>query len=350
MSEFPNVNTSLAYTEASSNPFTFTNNGGGRGSSGGSSDGGSGGSSEHNQELDLDCACSYAVDGNNVRIQVGRISNNRNGGVSGTLKLKLWATTSEYSGGPINGYTLSSINLGQLQGGFYFSDINQTTRFSEPPPGEYYFTLTLTEYKDGQDFIVDYVTFSGTKTIDAGYSGVGAGGGSGSGSDNGIGTGNITFNCPCTINYSGDSVRLDVSQVSNTRVGGTSGTLKLKIWATSTPYISGTINGYTVAEFNLGSLDGGFIFQDVSRTTTITRPPNGTYYITATLTEFNGQDLIVDSVNFDQQRTFTAPVSGGTNLGLGSGLSSGSSGGSMSILLPFLILISLLRIKDRQKM
>lgn len=113
-------------------------------------------------EIDLSGSSSWRTSGSKVDIRVGKVSNQREGGVSGTLRLRLWATSSPYRGATIRGYVLGTRKLGQLQGGYYYSDIYGYVGLTRPPSGTYYTTITLEEYTGSGYVIRDYVTFSGT--------------------------------------------------------------------------------------------------------------------------------------------------------------------------------------------
>lgn len=65
---------------------------------------------------------------------------------------------------------------------------------------------------------------------------------------------------------------------------GTSGSIKLVLWATSKPYPS---TGYPVAEYNLGTIGSGYQFEDFTVRTT-SKLPNltGPYYFTITVLEY----------------------------------------------------------------
>lgn len=104
---------------------------------------------------------SFRIDfsDNTVNLKIGRIDNDRWGGRSGTLQLRLWATDSPYDGGEISGYVLAKEILDPLQGGSYRYDIDFWTDYTVPPSGYYYITLTLEEYDNGNWPIVNWVTF-----------------------------------------------------------------------------------------------------------------------------------------------------------------------------------------------
>ena len=135
--------------------------------------------------IDLECSCSYRTQGDSITFGVAAIRNNRSGGTSGTLKLKVWATRTLYQGGTISGYLLAEERLGQLRGGYSYTSLSYTKSWEVPPAGTYYITMTVTEY-DGQDFVMDYVTFDDTATFGDAGPGNPGGGGSGDPRDNSV--------------------------------------------------------------------------------------------------------------------------------------------------------------------
>ncbi len=64
---------------------------------------------------------------------------------TGTLKLKLRATTDPYRGGNLRGRRLAEETLGQLSGGASHTALSYTKAWSAPPAGTYYLTLWITE-------------------------------------------------------------------------------------------------------------------------------------------------------------------------------------------------------------
>jgi hypothetical protein len=109
--------------------------------------------------------------------------------------------------------------------------------------------------------------------------------------------------------YAGNSgtLRMTAERVRNSRVGGTSGTLQLQLWATTTAPIFGqTINAYTLGTFTLGQLSGGTSFTNVDTGLIgFTPPPAGTYYVTMALMEFDGaQFRYQDLFTFSGLETF----------------------------------------------
>ncbi len=91
----------------------------------------------------------------------GMIKNNRST-KSGSLRLKLFLTSSKYNGGDINGYVMADYLLDDgdpLEGGHYYHSVIFSDTEGFPPYGEYYVTLVLLEY-DGEYYIEDYLNFS----------------------------------------------------------------------------------------------------------------------------------------------------------------------------------------------
>ena len=59
-------------------------------------------------EIDLECSCSYHIQGGTITFGAAAVTNDRTGGTSGTLKLKVWATSTPYRGGAIRGHLLAT--------------------------------------------------------------------------------------------------------------------------------------------------------------------------------------------------------------------------------------------------
>jgi hypothetical protein len=109
-----------------------------------------------------------------------------------------------------------------------------------------------------------------------------------------------------TVSYqvNGTNVHMHVDDVANYASGGTSGTLKLQLWATYTPYNGGNIQGYVFGEYILGTLPGGYHFYNVDVNVPFTSPPAGTYWITMTLDEYQNPYVIVNWRTFSNTQTF----------------------------------------------
>jgi hypothetical protein len=113
---------------------------------------------------------------------------------------------------------------------------------------------------------------------------------------------------------SGAAATLNVEQITNYRpVGTTSNALSLRLYATSSEYISGTLVGYKLVEIPLGASMGGYVYNKISVTGVLAAPPNGNYNMVMVLAEWNGFEyIIVDWGNFPKRESFgiieSAPV------------------------------------------
>lgn len=292
--EYPLLSLVVAEVAAVGNPKTFTtpvsSGSEGAGSSGGSSGAGT---------LDLECSCTYAINSGSINLKAVRVTNNT-GRTSGTLRLKLWATAQPHTGGAIGGYELGTYTFSStLENGAYYTGIDVSVPYSEPPEGTWYLTMTVTETRSGQDYVMDYTTFDRTLTITVN---------GGSGGTTGPATASIDLLCDCSYETSGSTLTLNAYRVENNS-GRTTGTLKLQLWASTQPYSGSSISGYKLGEYTFGStLANNQYFYNISQNVTYTAPPAGTYYVTMMLVESTGSDLQVDYIRFDK----TITVSGST--------------------------------------
>ena len=108
----------------------------------------------------------YAQNGTTVDLAVARIDNNDAGGVSGKIRVELWASAAPYSGGQQSGYRMAQyVVADQLTGGGQIVNIDSGyIPFQRPPDGTWYVYMLLTEYvggvvNDGYD-TRDYFNFS----------------------------------------------------------------------------------------------------------------------------------------------------------------------------------------------
>ena len=255
------------------------------------------------QELDLVGRTGWQTFGRGIRIYAERVENNRTTGFSGSLRLQIWATDQPYDGvSDLNGFVLGTYNLRPLEAGFHYANLSRIVRFNRPPPGLYYTTITLEEntvdgfvIADSENFtepastggLVNFGTFGqGSATVE---------------SNNDVGfVGNVSW-------LAGNHrVQLFAEQILNARASGRSGVLRVRLWATSTPY-SGepTLQGYPMATKRIGRVAAGSYIPNFSRYTFFWPPPPGNYYVTMTLEEFvPGGWNIVDYITFDGTSLF----------------------------------------------
>jgi hypothetical protein len=114
--------------------------------------------------LSLTGSSSYNCNGTSCVLNAGQVTNDGSYySITGTLQLELWATSSRYAGGSINGYRIATYQLGQLRANQYFYNISSGTVPQQSSFGSMcYATLVLAQYVSGSYQIFDYVTFSST--------------------------------------------------------------------------------------------------------------------------------------------------------------------------------------------
>ena len=112
--------------------------------------------------------------------------------------------------------------------------------------------------------------------------------------------GNVFYSLGQTTGY------FTADRVANHRSGGTSGTLRLELWASTTSPATGSVSGYRLATYTLGTLQAGFQYSNLnSGTFTYAQPATGCYYMTLLLTEFDGSGYpFIDYVLFPNRAAF----------------------------------------------
>ena len=111
----------------------------------------------------------------------------------------------------------------------------------------------------------------------------------------------------------GQGIQIRAQRVSNDRPTGTSGFLRLQLWALDAPYDgSNDLSGFILGTFNLGPLESGFSFVDLARVVRYFRPDPGIYYTTITLEE---QDSLGDFYVVDYEKFLDAVNFGGYGIG-----------------------------------
>ena len=114
---------------------------------------------------------------------------------------------------------------------------------------------------------------------------------------------------------SGNAVTINVDTIQNNSGTRTTGTLRLELWATtSAPSREAAFNGYKLAvSTTFNPLSPGYYYSNIIRTTGLTAPPDGTYWIVLVLSEFDSVNCptadhfcIADTGIFQNQQTFGA--------------------------------------------
>lgn len=124
----------------------------------------------------------------------------------------------------------------------------------------------------------------------------------------------ITMGCTCSLEHSQNTLTLNVGTIYNSSSSSSqSGTIHLKVWATSTRYSgSGSIRGIILGIFTFpDQLLGQTGFPDVELSVPFNRLPDGTYFVTVTLEESTKDGLVIqDYHNFNEFVTFEDGTSG----------------------------------------
>ena len=111
----------------------------------------------------------------------------------------------------------------------------------------------------------------------------------------------------------GSTVTLTLDGIQNESFSRTTGTLRLELWAVSSPPArAGGWTGYKLATFStLSPLPPRTFYSDIVRTGTMSYPPDGTYWLVLALTEYSPGSCsqadgycLQDSLNSDTTSTF----------------------------------------------
>lgn len=275
-----------------------------------------------------------------VQLDVAELLNASPSNTTGTLRLELWLTPGPYSGGSINGYRVATYQLtgssnGQLGPNQYFSNISASVPLSGlPGAGTYNATLIVTEYSASctatDHYCVDtYGTFSNGFTI--------AGGGNAGGNSNISIVGTYAY----STDSSASTAQVTVAEILNSSTTYKTGTLRLELWLTTTPYTGGSINGNRIAIYQLtgptqGALGPDQSFTNISAAVPLTDLPGaGTYDVTLIVSEYtkncgSSDGFCIDTYgSFPNQFVVSNPSS---ILGGGGGHSGGGGIGGLDVL------------------
>lgn len=144
-------------------------------------------------------------------------------------------------------------------------------------------------------------------------------------SSNVVFVGNVSY----SINPQLGTVLLGATEIDNRSLTSTTGTLRLELWLTTTPWnASGSNTGYEVATYRIngnsnGTLGPNQYFSSLSQTVSYAPPPAGTYFVTMAVAEYTGTApgidngfSIDDAVSFNTFLTVNADGSLRTSSGV----------------------------------
>lgn len=236
--------------------------------------------------------------GTQAQFTADTVINRRSGGTSGSLRLELWALSAPYSGGSSSGIKMAQGSLNPLQAGFQYTNVSFTSSLTLPTqPGTYYVSMFLTEFSSSNSQnngfgVVDWRNFSNTLVI----------------SGNPGGSGSLTIPGAWTWQISGNSLRVTTERIVNGRSSGTSGTLRLELWALANAYSGGSFTGYKIGQQQYNPLQAGFQYSNIDFTTTASLPPNGTWAVVLMLTEFSSSVTSNNGFGVVDYRNSSSPL------------------------------------------
>lgn len=140
--------------------------------------------------------------------------------------------------------------------------------------------------------------------------------------------GSMSFNHPA----GSSTVNISVARIGNDSSSRISGTLRLELWATaSRPSRGGSISGYRLAVGpNLTALQPQFQYTNVSQNPPYSAPPDGTYWVTIILAEFDSANCLqADSFCLSDSATFSTQTTFGNALPPPPQLTSGATASSL---------------------
>jgi hypothetical protein len=249
------------------------------------------------QELDLVGQTGWSFwNARRLEIFADQIENNRDQGVSGTLRLAVFATESQPTGGDFTGLTpVGSLQLRGLPAGTHYDNIDYLVRYNPPTAGFYYTSIALEEFTEAGWEVADWEDFDGIVN----FGGVGSGQTTADDVHD-----DIFFEGNVSWESAYGRVLISADYITNARAKR-SGHLRMRLWALNSEYTGAVLDGYPLATKALGRLKSGFAFQDYSRTARFRVPPEGSYFITLVLEERVGNGWFVrDWVNFPGQSLF----------------------------------------------
>ncbi len=221
-----------------------------------------------------------------VTFGCGGINNPSRENATGTIQVKLWALDQPYTGGNISGKVLGEYKLEGLNPGSYYSPVSKTLRANLPSVRKHYhICLTVLEHTSSGYVITDYRSFSNPSLLGP------------------VDLFSLAGPWRWSFSTEGGTLDFGVAKISHTRSGST-GSLKLSVWATEEPFRPG-ISGYQLGAVIKAPLKPGYSYNSIKQTAKFKAPPPGTYHITLVLSEFAGRGYgVVDSMPASNLFTF----------------------------------------------
>lgn len=210
----------------------------------------------------------FSAGNSKVTFGCGGINNPSTENATGTIQVRLWALDKPYAGGTIKGNVIASYQYDGLSPKAYYSPVSKTVAASMPGTKKaYYLCLTVMEYKADGYVVSDYRNFDGSTVLGP------------------LKTFTLTGPWSWQTHPEAGTIDMKVAKIAHLRTGNT-GTLKLAVWATKSPYKGGAISGWELGSVTKAALKPGYTYSDVINTAKYTKSPAGTYYVHILLSEF----------------------------------------------------------------
>lgn len=247
----------------------------------------------------FDGQVNYQISGDfrKVTLTHTKISNDSNERTTGTIKVSLWAMDDPYEGGPLKGYRLASYKLDGLKPGFWWKQNSRTLDATMPEWPDYYFMLmTVEEYHADGYRLTDWIDFENTAYLDR----------PAPKAPPPPAKPLLSMEGPYRWQTYPAEGKLEVStgKISHTRNGKT-GSLRIAVWATSTRYAGGRIQGWILGQVRKQALEKARMYPEIGAVVDYKPPPSGRYFVTITLSEYDGSQYVIrDSFTFDESFRF----------------------------------------------
>lgn len=232
----------------------------------------------------------FDQNGTHVNIGVERLFNTDPQNATGNLMVKLWAMEGPYDGGTLNGYVLASFPLEGLAGGRQYSNLSKTVAYQAPPrAGTYHLCLTVSEYRNGGYHIVSWGNLPQPKALGPAKL--------------------FTLQGPWTwkSSYPGGTVDFSFGKITHTRRGDT-GSLRVELWASPIYWNGGPMhNGHRIATIDKPALKHGNMYANQTHTAKFTPPPDGEYYVSLLLYEYDQGYKVVAFIPGERAVLFQRP-------------------------------------------
>ena len=234
---------------------------------------------------------SVVNQGESVSITVDAITNSSKENATGTLIVRLMALDAPYAGKKMDGKLLASHKLNGLNPGRQYSPFEKVLPYSTPSVKKsFHVCLMLMEFRGDGYVVADYRNMPNTHVLGPSK------------------LFSLTGPFRWKVSLEGGTLDIGIGKISHHRAGATGG-LKLTVWATEERFKGGTIKGHAMGSVTKAPLKSGCVYTDVKNTAKYTPPPDGTFFITITLSEYGSDETysIVDFHTMSEPWTFKKP-------------------------------------------